>query len=129
MHALNPNRWYHLAGTYDGMYRRLYVDGELWGSVEQAGLIHYQSCVLALGGSEGCTRQLFFPNNYLAEVRLWNFAQSQDELVGLKGVRISPSTSGLLGLWRSVDATGMIPFPPLPPTEKMRRKGKKRKKN
>jgi hypothetical protein len=39
--AINPGEWYHIAGTYDGMTQKIYINGELKSSATLGGEISY----------------------------------------------------------------------------------------
>lgn len=72
------DRWVHLAGTYDGAVMRIYVDGELQGTMERPGPIHPNSFKLCLGNfDEG--HQAHF-QGLLDEVKLYNRALSPVEI-------------------------------------------------
>ncbi len=47
---LEPGRWHHLAGVFDGRETRLYVDGALTASVQRAGVRRPNSLPLIVGG-------------------------------------------------------------------------------
>ena len=68
--ALQPGRWTHVAGVYDGKERRLYVDGQLDAAAPATGAI-------SLGDDTAIGRD--FPG-VLDEVRVWNRALSPEEL-------------------------------------------------
>ena len=68
--ALEPGRWYHVAGVYDGSERRVYVDGQLDGRAPATGAIS--------GGSAMTIGQGF--SGLIDEVRVWNRALTQEEL-------------------------------------------------
>ncbi len=104
-------RWYHVAGTYDGTARRLFIDGELWGVMKQQGYIVYTDCEFALGASASCALSSHSPYSAdlpldspyeVAEVRLWSVARTQQQIVQHKDEEIDTATQGLLGVWRDV---------------------------
>jgi hypothetical protein len=51
--TLQLNRWYHVAGSYDGSSIRIYVDGELKGEISQSNAIDTGAPVKVGGGSAG----------------------------------------------------------------------------
>jgi len=71
--VLINNRWYHVAGTYDGVTLRVYIDGIEDGSTSAAGPIDAPA---AGGGSEGVFIGRYFTSNTfegdIAEVLLYN---------------------------------------------------------
>ncbi len=69
--TLEANKWYHLAGVYDGSNITLYVNGQLAGSESCTGAIVYDSDSLSCGvGMAG----------YLDELRVWDVAMDQDQV-------------------------------------------------
>jgi hypothetical protein len=48
---LHTDRWYHLAGTYDGTRVSLYIDGKLEGSAEYSGPLRADRAPVLLGGA------------------------------------------------------------------------------
>jgi hypothetical protein len=85
LHASEPlplGRWVHLAGTYDGQAVRLYVDGELQGTMERTGPINpVENGPLILGSyQQGHTA---FFRGLVDEIRLYNRALTGSEIQGL----------------------------------------------
>lgn len=99
---INPDRWYHVAGTWDGKYQRIYLDGKLRDSVFRPGQekndIIYTDCALVLGSGND---QLSFVGQ-LAEVRMWNISRTPSEIYEAHNKRVDPQTKGLIGLWRNL---------------------------
>ncbi len=71
-------RWVHLAGTFDGRTIRIYVDGELRGSMERPGPVRPNQYPLTLGNYETGHRAHFW--GLLDEVKVWNRALSAEEV-------------------------------------------------
>jgi hypothetical protein len=75
-------KWYHIAGTYDKSFLRLYVNGELKQSLSCTGGIMYPvgqdariGCQKLIGGT---LRQ--FANGRIDELRLYSYALSADSI-------------------------------------------------
>jgi hypothetical protein len=84
---LPATRWSHLAGTYDGAWLRLYVDGELTAETEFEGGAHVTDTPLRIGG-------MTWGRNFrgrIDEVRIYSRALSASEIVG---VMSKPVTDG-----------------------------------
>jgi|GEM_PF-2171451 hypothetical protein len=80
--AIAAGRWYHIVGSYDKSYLRLYVNGELEGTVSRTGSITYPvgqdariGCQKLIGGT---IQQ--FANGRIDELRLYNYALSPDSI-------------------------------------------------
>jgi tetratricopeptide (TPR) repeat protein len=73
-YALTANRWHHVAGTWDGLTQRLYLDGVEIASQELSGILDNASNVTI--SSEG--DESF--NGMLDDVRIYNQAIDEDEI-------------------------------------------------
>lgn len=133
------DRWYHIAGVWDGKYKRLYIDGELMESHEvkdAQGGIWYGDSKLQIGGTLDCSSTVYFAGA-LSEIRLWDTGRTHEEINEWKDKLVLKNSSNLIGLWREMsfgtifDETGnqppgissgivvndiSVPFPPLPPS-------------
>lgn len=98
---LQPGRWDHLAGTYDGSQLAIYQNGKLIGTVGQsqpAGLQDVNFIVLGAG---------YMPfHGVIDEVRIWNVARSQAEIQADLHRTLTGSEPGLIGYWRLDDSSG-----------------------
>jgi hypothetical protein len=72
-----PNTWVHLAGTYDGMTERLYVNGSEMANRPLSGSIQITDGVLRIGGNSIWGE--FFKGR-IDEVRIYNRALSANEI-------------------------------------------------
>jgi hypothetical protein len=89
MHSDRPvgdGRWHHVAGTYDGKFKRLYVDGEpKQVKAERPGPITRNSWDLCVGNStvDYGTGEFLGFDGLIDEVRVYNHALSNDEIKAL----------------------------------------------
>lgn len=87
--ALAPGRWYHLAATYDGRERRIYVDGRLDASAAARGVIgNGRGFVIGAQGVKASANRVFEKGQQVTytiaehfagvidEVKVWNRALS-----------------------------------------------------
>ncbi|MBN2037644.1 MAG: hypothetical protein JW768_12960 [Chitinispirillaceae bacterium] len=80
--TMSPSRWYHVVGTYDSSYVRIYVNGVLSASLAYQGTYMKPpiDCRIA------CTRRMdsvnaaFRINGYIDELKLYNYALSADTI-------------------------------------------------
>ncbi len=75
---LPTGRWVHLAGTFDGQVMRIYVDGELQGSMDRPGPINSTEFHLCLGNYEIAHPAYF--RGVIDEVKLYDRALLPDEI-------------------------------------------------
>ena len=73
---IEPNNWFHLALTWDGKTRRLYVNGKLDGSDEPAGSAKSNAEILYIGGG----RDPHYYEGIFDEFSLWNRVLSEGEI-------------------------------------------------
>ena len=81
--AINPsklslNRWYHIAGTYDGKRIKYYVNGCLVIDSAFTGNLCQSNFLTAIGNKNACMCEPFAGK--IDEVRIWNVARSQQEI-------------------------------------------------
>jgi len=102
--------WYHAAATYDGTRWRLYLNGNLEAELEVGQPpASTTNSAAALGTSirSTDTAQGFF-NGALDEVRIWNYARTQDQIKSTINTPITTPQSGLLGRWSLNEGTGTV---------------------
>jgi len=101
------NKWYHLAGTYDGEYLKIYVNGEKKG-VEYIGDIRLGNAKPLYFGFMDIVNFPYYLDGVMDEVRIWSYARSEAEIQ--TGMYCSPTGNevGLLGYWNFDEGTGQI---------------------
>jgi len=103
------DRWYHLAGTYDGKTVNLYVNGVLMESYQREGkTISTSSNSLRIGIVGGGFGEFF--NGTIDEARVWNFGRSQKEISSTMNAKLSGNEPGLTGCWSFDEETGQTVF-------------------
>ena len=68
---MSVNKWYHVAGTYDGSTLRLYLNGKQVGTLAQVGTITPSSAPVKIGNIAMTGQNRFF-DGQVDEVRIWN---------------------------------------------------------
>lgn len=79
--ALESNRWYHIAGTFDGQNIRVYLDGELKGTRLVGGDIDDDKLPLRIGSDDSGK----FFNGAMDEISIWERPLSDSEVMNLTG--------------------------------------------
>jgi len=95
------DRWYHVAGVYDGTYISLYINGELEGMTHDVGYVFpalpvspmYMGAQYQEGNAEG------YYHGWIDEARLWNYPRTQAEIHYYQYSRVQCDSSGLVGYW------------------------------
>ncbi|MEN9675034.1 MAG: outer membrane protein assembly factor BamB, partial [Verrucomicrobiota bacterium] len=78
---IEPLRWHHVAGTFDGAHQRLFVNGQLAGeSREQTGALRYPPATPFLVGSLRASEPAGRLLGALHEIRLFQRALANDEI-------------------------------------------------
>jgi concanavalin A-like lectin/glucanase superfamily protein len=100
--------WVHLAGTYDGADWNLYRNGiSIGSSINATGAIQSQED-WAIGSNGNQTGGFF--NGLIGEVRIWNIARQQDDIIENVHRELSAKEDGLLGYWRFNEGEGNIAY-------------------
>ncbi|PBQ34389.1 hypothetical protein CNR22_22290 [Sphingobacteriaceae bacterium] len=93
--TLTNGSWHHLAATFDGTVRSIYVDGILYGQDFPAGHAVPNNANMQIGYTCGfCGGEPF--NGNIDEVRVWNIARSQCEIQTYQDCEIPAGASGLV---------------------------------
>ena len=105
---------YHVAGTYDGTFLKLYVNGVL-SDVDSIGTVSIQqsSDPLTFGRLGGIDAEYY--NGEVDEVRIWNIARTQSQIQVAMNDTLGPeyyasTDSGLVGYWRLDEGSGTTAF-------------------
>ena len=85
--------WYHVAATSDTTEMKLYVDGQLVSTAATSGTSGtFNSSVAVLGDP----RWDFYTDGDVDEVRVWNYARSESQILALMNQEVTASAGGLL---------------------------------
>jgi len=97
--------WYHAAATYDGTTWRLYLNGNLEGTLAvgqpvESGTIQHASLgtTLQSNGLPPASSSLWF-NGAIDEARIWDSARSRASIVSTLNTEITGATPGLVARW------------------------------
>ncbi|MBI5388149.1 MAG: immunoglobulin domain-containing protein [Verrucomicrobia bacterium] len=83
--ALEANRWYHIAGTFDGEAIRIYLDGELKGTRAVAAPVDTTTLPLRIGSDYAAANAGSRFDGRIDEVGIWERALSLFEIKQLAG--------------------------------------------
>lgn len=101
------NQWNHFAGSYDGTDRKLYLNGNLVGTIGDAsGPIDYSTPQLFRIGAFIDNDEDFKIDGMIDEVRVWDTVRTQAQIQGNMNKQLDASHPHLIGLWSFNDGPG-----------------------
>lgn len=99
------NTWYHIAGVYDGSSVKIYINGVLQNTTEIAsGTATLSSTSLLFGDNPTWNPRCF--NGTIDEIRIWETARAESEIVDNFTSELTGSETGLVGYWNFNEGTG-----------------------
>jgi hypothetical protein len=90
------NQWTHIAVTFDGSFRRHYINGELVASFAETGPLTTNTAAVRFGSDVNWDHP---PLGFIDDARLWSVARTQDQIRSDMTSQATPAT-GLVGFWR-----------------------------
>jgi subtilisin-like proprotein convertase family protein len=96
--------WHYVAATFDGVTRRLYLDGSAVGSDTPTGHAVPDSRNFQIGSTNGSE----YFDGEIGEISIWNVARSQSELQADMAHALKGNEPGLVGYWRFDEGAGNI---------------------
>lgn len=99
--SMQPNTWYHVAGTYDGSFIRYYVNGCLIVEQPASGNLVVNNLITAIGNQSSCECEQF--NGEVDELRIWASARTASELTTNMFDLPSPTTQTNLRAYYKFD--------------------------
>ncbi|HBZ00771.1 MAG TPA: hypothetical protein DEO84_05550 [candidate division Zixibacteria bacterium] len=100
------NSWVHIALTFDGYSKKLYMNGELIGEMSEEGEISNYNTDIRLGAL-GNMDSWFF-KGYIDEIRLWAVARTQAEIVETMNHTLQGDEPGLVAYWNFDEGQGQV---------------------
>lgn len=100
---VTQEKWVHVAGTYNGQTMRIYVNGTLRGEQSASTLINVRQADILIGNFDVIQRRF---DGLIDEVRIWNIARTQDEIMSTMNTRLSGAESGLVAYWPLENGSG-----------------------
>ncbi len=128
--TLSTGEWTHVAATFDGTTRRIYVNGNLDAASVRVSPLPVNTQPLRIGADVGDFFSTYPFNGNLADVRLWSVVRTQDQIRDAMVRLFETPVSGLIAAWHlegtsadvfgSHNATGVGTYafngPAAPPT-------------
>ncbi|MGM0502174.1 MAG: LamG-like jellyroll fold domain-containing protein [Bacillota bacterium] len=112
---LENNKWYHLAGVYDGSKQQLYLNGNLKNSIDSSGEVLNNDYPLLLSFSHGDDVDYSeYTACQLKELRVWETDRSNidstNKIDKFKYEDLSGGELGLVGYWKLNEGSGDIVY-------------------
>ncbi|WP_162910835.1 LamG-like jellyroll fold domain-containing protein [Hymenobacter oligotrophus] len=95
--------WHHVAATFDGTTRTIYLNGVAIGSDTPTGHAVPNANNLRIGSTNNGE---YFPGS-IDEVRVWNVARTAAQLNAAKGAGLPGGTAGLVAYYRLNEGSGL----------------------
>jgi len=99
---LADGAWHHVAATFDGSTRTIYVDGILISSDHPGG----HNVPNANNIRIGTTNNTEYFNGAIDEVRVWNIGRTQAQIQAAMKTSIAPNSAGLVAYYKLDEGTG-----------------------
>jgi hypothetical protein len=93
------NRWYHLAGTYDGNEAAVFVNGSRVKSQRLAGSMAIDDSELFIGKGDPQWSSGEFFHGSVDEIRIWNIARSAEQIQAAMKGNLTGKEAGLIAYW------------------------------
>ena len=104
--SIQVNKWYHIAGTYDGENIKIYVNGQLDGTpTELIGSMVVNDADFNIGHRTNNEEAL---NGAMDEVRAWTLTMSEQEIQESMNSTLVGDETELVGYWRFDETTGTV---------------------
>jgi len=100
--ALASNRWYHVAATFDGTKKTLYIDGAVAAAAVWQSALATNSYPVWFGGNAASPADTGF-RGVMDNVRIWSVTRSQSDLQSCTNRTLRGTEGGLVGEWRFDD--------------------------
>jgi hypothetical protein len=103
------NEWHHLAGTWDGVNMKVYIDGVLDGTydVSSLGAIYDPDSVMHFG-ARMLGNQYAFQFGDIDDARIWNYARTESEIRESMYKELSGAETGLYACYKFNETSGQI---------------------
>ena len=105
---LTAGTWYHIAFTYDGTMMKLYINGILDRSQAGTGSINTSTYNLYFAKRDNTTTHKY--KGELDDIRIWNIARTQNEIMQSMNHELSGTETGLVGYWKFNEASGSAAY-------------------
>lgn len=103
--ALSAGEWFHLAGTYDGSFARLYLNGRLVAEVAHSGAIVDTTYPIIIGADGNGTPASPFTGS-VDDVSVWSMGVDSEDLLDELNLTLLDDEWGLVSDWKFESGSG-----------------------
>jgi parallel beta-helix repeat protein len=104
----NDGQWHHIALVRTSGTGELYVDGNMVNSGDFSGYLSASQPTTWALGNTGPYPYFDYWNGTLDELRIWNYARTQTQIVTNMTRPLAGTEPGLVGYWRFDEGTGQV---------------------
>ncbi|OQX77742.1 MAG: hypothetical protein B6D61_06710, partial [Bacteroidetes bacterium 4484_249] len=97
--GITNNEWHFITATYDGVQKRIYVDGVLKASQDYSKMLRTGRVGQIIGAYGGSGGHSYYFNGNIDEVRVWDYARTLEEIQYDMFHELAPNEQGLAGYW------------------------------
>jgi len=114
VNTLPLNQWSHVAASYDGTSRKIYINGiEIVSSNSISGNIIYPvSNAVRIGKYQDDNEDYFYEGG-IEEVRIWKYARTQEQIRSDMHLSVASISDSMIGYWAINEATGTSTSDPI----------------
>ena len=102
---MGTNAWYHIAGVYDGLQMKMYINGELQSTEDVEGDVTLGTGVVINIGDNPTWPGRFW-NGKLDEIRIWSTARTEAEIQANMSIELTGAEPGLEAYYPMNEGTG-----------------------
>lgn len=95
---ITDGSWHHVAGTFDGTFVKIYIDGILESQTAAAGNLNNSSFPVFIGRNPDYLQRFF--TGSIEDVRIWNAVRTAEQINGSKNCELQGTETGLVSYYK-----------------------------
>ena len=104
--GFTSNTWHHLAASYDGTTKKIFVDGSLVASTACTGALLSNTAGSIIGAYGGSGAHHYNFSGLIDEIEVWNIALTESEIQENMFNNLTGNENGLVGYWNFNEGEG-----------------------
>jgi Concanavalin A-like lectin/glucanases superfamily/Peptide-N-glycosidase F, C terminal/Secretion system C-terminal sorting domain len=102
--VMKTNKWYHVAGVYNGETIKVYINGSLQNTTSANSSLNTSAFPLQIGECSGFPNRVF--DGKIDEVRIWDVARTASEIQANMKDELNGDEEGLVAYYKMNDGLG-----------------------